>query len=55
MISDLPVGSTFDGTKGVFYWQPGPGFQGNHTIEFLLTDREGNTKRRIISIRIFTK
>jgi len=33
----LPVGSTLKG--GVFYWQPGPGFLGEYTMQF--TRRDG--------------
>ena len=29
---ELPVGSTLKG--GVFYWQPGPGFLGEYTLQF---------------------
>ncbi len=28
----LPIGSTLKG--GVFYWQPGPGFLGEYTMQF---------------------
>lgn len=31
----LPVGSTFDSQKGVFYWSPGPGFTGRYVFEFV--------------------
>lgn len=30
----LPVGSTFDGERGVFYWLVGPGFLGDYELEF---------------------
>ncbi len=29
---ELPIGSTLKG--GVFYWQPGPGFLGDYTLQF---------------------
>ncbi len=32
----LPIGSTLKG--GVFYWQPGPGFLGEYTMEFARPD-----------------
>lgn len=34
----LPIGSTFDADKGIFYWMPGPGFLGKHTLHFAVTD-----------------
>lgn len=34
----LPIGSTLDTEKGVFYWIPGPGFLGKHTLHFAVTD-----------------
>lgn len=34
----LPTGSTFDADKGIFYWMPGPGFLGKHTLHFAVTD-----------------
>ncbi|HEX4594099.1 MAG TPA: hypothetical protein VH157_07480 [Bryobacteraceae bacterium] len=40
----LPTGSTLKG--GVFYWQPGPGFLGEYTLEFARPD--GTT----ISVRV---
>jgi len=36
---ELPVGSTLRG--GVFYWQPGPGFLGDYTMQF---ERPNGTK-----------
>ncbi len=32
----LPVGSTLKG--GIFYWQPGPGFLGDYTMQFARPD-----------------
>jgi len=34
----LPAGSTLDREKGIFYWMPGPGFLGTHTLHFAVTD-----------------
>lgn len=34
----LPVGSTLDREKGVFYWSIGPGFLKSHTLHFAVTD-----------------
>ena len=33
---ELPIGSTLKG--GVFYWQPGPGFLGDYTMQFERAD-----------------
>jgi hypothetical protein len=40
----LPPGSTLKG--GVFYWQPGPGFLGEYTMQF---ERPNGTR---ISVRV---
>ena len=34
-VSELPIGSTFDAGRGVFTWQPGPGFLGEHALIFM--------------------
>lgn len=34
----LPIGSTLDQDKGIFYWQPGPGFLRLHILHFAVTD-----------------
>ncbi|MCP2597245.1 hypothetical protein NLC93_05185, partial [Candidatus Aminicenantes bacterium AC-335-G13] len=34
----LPIGSTLDRRKGVFYWMPGPGFLRKHILHFTVTD-----------------
>ena len=31
----LPIGSTLDREKGIFYWQPGPGFLGEYDFLFI--------------------
>jgi hypothetical protein len=41
----LPIGSTLDREKGIFYWQPGVGFYG--TYEFVFIKVEGNHKEKI--------
>jgi CSLREA domain-containing protein len=33
----LPLGSSFDTVRGVFYWQPAAGFLGAHDLEFVTT------------------
>jgi hypothetical protein len=34
-ISSLPIGSTFDAERGIFSWQPGPGFIGRYRFVFV--------------------
>jgi hypothetical protein len=36
----LPVGSTLDTTRGVFYWMPGPGFLGTYDLRFVRASAE---------------
>jgi hypothetical protein len=43
--SKLPIGSTLDKKKGIFYWQPGVGFIGDY--EFLFKSRKLGTGRKI--------
>jgi hypothetical protein len=31
----FPIGSTLDSERGVFYWQPGPGFIGQYEFVFI--------------------
>ncbi|MCP5101726.1 MAG: BACON domain-containing protein [bacterium] len=45
----LPIGSSFNGEEGVFYWQPGPGFVGTYDFEFT---GENGGKRLIQKIKI---
>jgi hypothetical protein len=57
----LPVGSSLDMEKGIFYWQPGPGFVGDYEFVFIgemKKEKEkgpGKIKRRHIVIRIDPK
>jgi hypothetical protein len=48
----LPVGSTLDGKKGIFYWQPGPGFVGEYRLVFIKKDQHGNVTRKNILVEI---
>jgi hypothetical protein len=51
----LPIGSTFDSERGVFYWQPGPGFVGMYRFVFSYTDKDGRWAKRHITINIAPK
>jgi hypothetical protein len=51
----LPVGSTVDPLKGVFYWQPGAGFTGKYSFVFVVEGLNGHKTRRTINIKIMPK
>jgi hypothetical protein len=51
-IRGLPVGSTMDVGKGVFYWQPGPGFLGEYRFVFVGKDPDDQRNRRNIDVSI---
>jgi hypothetical protein len=48
----LPIGSTMDVERGIFYWLPGPGFLGEYGFVFVMRDKNGTYKRRNITIKI---
>jgi hypothetical protein len=52
-LRELPIGSFLDTKSGVFYWQPGPGFNGNYEFIFIAKRKNGQmtTKRIIIKIK----
>ncbi|MCU0286314.1 MAG: S8 family serine peptidase [Acidobacteria bacterium] len=51
-MKSLPIGSTLDRERGIFYWQPGPGFLGKYDFMFMLTNPDGEiiTKKVVINI-----
>jgi len=51
----LPIGSTLDKEKGIFYWMPGPGFLGTHTLHFAVTDERFISKPVQIVVLIVPK
>lgn len=51
-LESLPVGSTFDSRKGIFYWQPGPGFVGDYHFLFILKQETGQINRKEIIVKI---
>jgi hypothetical protein len=51
-ISQLPIGSTLDRERGVFYWQPGVGFLGEYRLVFVTRDFRGKIGRREIRVKI---
>jgi hypothetical protein len=54
-LRELPIGSTLDIDRGVFYWQPGPGFTGNYDFVFVEEDETGQMRRKDITINIVPK
>jgi uncharacterized protein (TIGR01370 family) len=48
----LPIGSTLDRKRGVFYWQPGPGFLGRYQLVFIKNKKIGEEKKKHIIINI---
>jgi hypothetical protein len=49
---ELPIGSTLDTKKGIFYWQLGAGFIGEYRLVFLEKDQNGAISKRMIKITI---
>ena len=50
----LPVGSTLDIERGIFYWQPGVGFIGDYEFVFASTE-EINRRKAKIRVKILPK
>jgi len=48
----LPIGSTLVPGKGIFYWQPGPGFSGNYELVFIGNQENGTPSRMRIDLKI---
>ncbi|MCP4218531.1 MAG: hypothetical protein GY765_28105 [bacterium] len=51
-LSPLPVGSTLDSDKGIFYWQPGPGFIGEYQFIFMKKADEGQMKLQPVTVSV---
>jgi len=51
-LKPLPIGSVLDGERGVFHWQPGPGFVGDYDLVFIYTCENGDMVRKNIKISI---
>jgi hypothetical protein len=51
----LPIGSTLDKEKGIFYWRPGPGFIGEYRLVFVGTDDKGRYIKKNFIVNIKTK
>ncbi len=51
----LPVGSTLDTQKGIFYWIPGPGFFGDYDLLFVKKESNGEMWKKQIRLTIVPK
>jgi hypothetical protein len=49
-LRELPVGSSFDTSRGVFYWQPGLGYLGDFDFMFVRSAATGERDR--IPVRV---
>jgi hypothetical protein len=54
-LRELPIGSPLDKDRGIFYWQPGPGFLGEFRLVFMETDSQGNLAKKNIWVTIMTR
>jgi hypothetical protein len=48
----LPIGSYLDTERGIFYWQPGVGFLGEHRLVFIEKGETNQLKKRTLLIKI---
>ncbi|NIM15320.1 MAG: hypothetical protein GTO45_25365 [Candidatus Aminicenantes bacterium] len=53
-LSPLPIGSTLDAARGIFYWSPGPGFLGEYELVFVDISTDG-PRRLDVKIKILPK
>ncbi|HLP48297.1 MAG TPA: hypothetical protein VK469_20305, partial [Candidatus Kapabacteria bacterium] len=51
-ISTLPTGSSLDKERGIFYWQPGPGFLGQYGFDFFIVDQSQQMLKKKLRIKI---
>ncbi|MCX6583613.1 MAG: hypothetical protein NT166_25850 [Candidatus Aminicenantes bacterium] len=51
-LRELPIGSALAKERGVFYWQPGPGFVGEYRLVFIEKDNDGQLTRKNIVVNI---
>jgi hypothetical protein len=52
-LRELPIGTTFDASTGILYWQPGPGFIGDY--EFVFLSRNANSRSLRTSVMVTIK
>ncbi len=54
-LRQLPIGSTLDRAKGIFYWQPGPGFIGKYDLVFTKENEFGMLMKIQVKVKIRPK
>ncbi|MFC2141186.1 leucine-rich repeat domain-containing protein [Acidobacteriota bacterium] len=54
-LEPLPVGSTLDTQRGIFYWQPGPGFIGEYRFVFIEKEQNTDINRKNIVVKILPR
>ncbi|MGD2085933.1 MAG: hypothetical protein PVH61_07100 [Candidatus Aminicenantes bacterium] len=54
-LEPLPVGSTLDTHRGIFYWQPGPGFIGEYRFVFIEKEQNTDINRKNIIVKILPR
>jgi hypothetical protein len=54
-LKSLTIGSTLDVSKGIFYWQPGPGFIGEYQFVFIEKGPDGELTKKNIKLVINPK
>ncbi len=54
-LTPLPIGSTFDPKRGIFSWQPGPGFLGRYELVFMEQRGTGEIRKKHIIFNINPK
>ena len=51
----LPIGSFFNSPKGIFCWQPGPGYVGRYRLVFLEKRPGGELRKKFVTVHILPK
>lgn len=51
----LPIGSTLDPGRGIFYWQVGAGFIGAYQLFFIENGPKGSMSKKTINVKIVPK
>ncbi len=54
-IGNLPAGATLDPEKGILYWQPGLGYQGDFQFSFIDTLAPGKQCKRLLRIAVSSR
>jgi hypothetical protein len=54
-LTSLPIGSTLDTKRGIFYWAPGPGFIREYHFVFVEIGKNGIMSKKYLIVRIVPK